>query len=75
MDREQFDRDFCQAIDNLIAEMADNSNISLKKFYAMTCFMENLAYFGPVLHDMVEKKKANKPEDDLNPPFDIDNSQ
>lgn len=61
MDREQFDRQFCQAIDNLVAEMADNSNISLNRFYAMACFMENLTFFSPVLHAMVEKKNGKNP--------------
>lgn len=62
MDKERFNNQFREAIDQLIEEMAENSKISLSKFYGITCFLENLIFFSPVLHAMVEKKLKDLPE-------------
>ena len=61
MDKDRFDIQFREAIDTLVEEMAENSKVSLSNFYGMTCFMENLVFFSPVFHAMVEKKLTEPP--------------
>lgn len=55
--KEEFDYKFKETLDSLIEGMAENSEIDLKKFYSMTCFLENLAFFSPVIYGLIEKAK------------------
>ncbi len=55
--KEQFDNQFKETLDNLLEEMAENSEISVNKFYNMTCILENLAFFSPVIFGLLQKSK------------------
>lgn len=57
MTKEEFDAQFRETLDFLIEAMAENSEIDVKKFYGMTCFLENLSFFSPVLYGMIEDSK------------------
>jgi hypothetical protein len=53
--KEEFDNKFRETLDTLIQEMAENSEINVEKFYTMTCFLENLAFFSPVIYGFLQK--------------------
>lgn len=57
MNKEEFDKKFHEAIDTLLEGMAANPAIDLKKFYSMACFLENVAFFSPVLYEVIKKSK------------------
>lgn len=57
MTKEEFDDKFKETLDVLIAQMAENGEIDLKKFYGMTLFLENLAFFSPVIYGLIENAK------------------
>lgn len=57
MTKEEFDAQFRETLDFLIEAMAENSEIDVKKFYGMTCFLENLSFFSPILYGMIEDSK------------------
>lgn len=57
MTEEEFDAQFRETLDFLVEAMAENSEIDVKKFYGMTCFLENLAFFSPVIYGMIEDSK------------------
>ncbi len=54
LSKEEFDDKFRTSLDEIIKEMAENSEIDVKKFYGMTLFLENLAFFSPVLYGLLE---------------------
>lgn len=55
--KEEFDDKFKATLNALIEQMAENGEIDVKKFYGMTCFLENLAFFSPVIYGMIENAK------------------
>jgi hypothetical protein len=55
--KEEFDSKFRETLDTLIEGMAENSEINLEKFYTMTCVLENLSFFSPVIFDFIQKSK------------------
>lgn len=55
--KEAFNDQFREGMDALIEQMAEHPDVELKKFYGMACFLENLAFFSPVLYDLIEKSK------------------
>lgn len=57
MTKEEFDIQFRETLDFLVEAMAENSEIDVKKFYGMTCFLENLAFFSPVIYGIIEDSK------------------
>jgi hypothetical protein len=34
--------------------MAENAEVDVKNFYNMTCMLENLRFFSPVLYGMIQ---------------------
>lgn len=54
---EDFDQKFKEALDKAIEHMAENPDIALTKFYGLTCFLENLAFFSPVLYGIITDSK------------------
>ncbi|WP_190277518.1 hypothetical protein [Adhaeribacter rhizoryzae] len=42
MTKEEFDNSYAQALTNIVVAMAENPEIDPKKFYNMTCILENL---------------------------------
>lgn len=61
--KEEFEKAFQEGIDNLLEGMAIDPAIDVDKFYSMTCFLENIAFFSPVLYGALRKsrKKVRKP--------------
>ena len=57
MTEEEFDDKYTQALDTLLLAMAENSEIDPNKFYGMTCILENLRYFSPVIYGAIQKVK------------------
>jgi hypothetical protein len=55
--KEEFDHQFKETLDILIREMAQNSEINMEKFYNMAYFLENLAFFSPVIYDLIQQSK------------------
>lgn len=57
MTEKEFDAQFRETLDYLVEAMAENAEIDVEKFYGMTCFLENLAFFSPVIYGMIEDSK------------------
>jgi hypothetical protein len=57
INKEDFDAQFRETLDALIQRMAENSEVNVTNFYSMTCILENLAFFSPVIFDLIQKSK------------------
>lgn len=57
MSKEEFTDKFRETLDTLIEQMADSPEVPVDKFYNMTCILENLAFFSPVVFDLLQKPK------------------
>lgn len=57
LSKEEFDEQFRASLDTFIEAMAGNEEIDVNKFYGMTCFLENLAFFSPVLYGLLKETK------------------
>ncbi|WP_204282012.1 hypothetical protein [Pontibacter burrus] len=57
MTQEEFDNRYAAALDDIIAAMAEHSEIDPEKFYGMTCILENLRFFSPVLYGALQKRE------------------
>lgn len=57
MTKEEFDEKFTGTLDALAEAMAENPDIDPEKFYSMTCILENLRFFSPVLYGAIQNKK------------------
>lgn len=57
MTKEEFDEKFTGTLDALVEVMAENPDIDPEKFYSMTCILENLRFFSPVLYGAIQSKK------------------
>ncbi|RDV10385.1 hypothetical protein DXT99_26400 [Pontibacter diazotrophicus] len=57
MTKEEFDGKFKETLDAILLAMAENSEIDPQKFYSMTCVLENLSFFSPILYGAIKKKK------------------
>jgi hypothetical protein len=55
--KEEFDNKFKETLDTLIQNMAESPDINVKNFYNMTCVLENLAFFSPVIFDLIQQSK------------------
>lgn len=55
--KEEFDNKFKETLDTLIQNMAESPDINVKNFYNMTCVLENLAFFSPVIFDIIQQSK------------------
>jgi hypothetical protein len=53
--QEEFNNQFRQTLDTLIEQMADSPEVPVDKFYNMACILENLAFFSPVVYDLIRK--------------------
>jgi len=54
MTKEEFDNSYAQALTNIIVAMAENPEIDPKNFYSMTCILENLRFFSPVIYGAIQ---------------------
>ncbi|MDQ3393248.1 MAG: hypothetical protein M3512_03925 [Bacteroidota bacterium] len=60
--KEEFDEQFQKVLDGLLEGLALHQEIDVKQFYNMTYFLENLAFFSPVIFDIIkESQTKNKP--------------
>ncbi|WP_240676212.1 hypothetical protein [Botryobacter ruber] len=57
MTEEEFDTKFTAALDALVVAMAENPEIEPNKFFGMTCILENLRFFSPVLYGVLQNAK------------------
>ncbi|WP_266205881.1 hypothetical protein [Pontibacter kalidii] len=57
MTEEEFNDNYTDALDAIIAAMAEEQVIDPGKFYSMICVLENLRYFSPVLYGAIRSKK------------------
>ncbi len=57
MTQEEFDQQFREALDLASENMASHKEIDVKQFYGMMYFFENLAFFSPVLYDLLHNAK------------------
>jgi len=62
MTQEEFDKQYKDVLDALLWGMAEHPSVDVKKFYNMSYFLENLAFFSPVIFGMIQdgKSKAGK---------------
>lgn len=56
MTEEEFDTNYTEALDAVLAAMAEEPEINPDKFYSMVCLLENLRFFSPVLYSAIRKK-------------------
>lgn len=56
MTQEEFNDKFRETLDELLLAMAESPDIDLDKFYSMTCVLENLSFFAPVLYGAIKDK-------------------
>lgn len=54
LSQEEFDLKFREIMDFVVEGMATNEEIDVEKFYGVTCFLENLTYFSPVLYGLIK---------------------
>ncbi|MBW3544971.1 MAG: hypothetical protein KY428_05095 [Bacteroidetes bacterium] len=57
MTPEEFDSKFRETLDELVAGMAEHEEVEARKFFSMVCFLENLAFFSPVLYGLLQEKQ------------------
>ncbi|MCX2740860.1 hypothetical protein [Pontibacter anaerobius] len=57
MTEEEFKAKYKEALDAVIAAMAEEQEIDPGKFYSMVCVLENLSFFSPVLYGALRSKK------------------
>jgi len=55
--KEEFDDKIRETADGLLLTMAEHEDINPEKFYSMTCILENLAFFSPVIYGALKNKK------------------
>jgi hypothetical protein len=54
---EEFDQKFKEALDQAILLLAEDPDIGLDKFWGLSCFLENLSHFSPVLYGVLANAK------------------
>lgn len=55
MPPEEFDARYAEALDAILAAMAEHADVDPKKFYSMACILENLRFFSPVLYGALQQ--------------------
>ena len=55
--KEEFNDQFQGMLDALLESMAENADIDINKFYGTACFLENLAFFSPVLYGLLKNSQ------------------
>lgn len=59
MTQEEFDARFRETLDGVIEDMALDAEVEPQKFFGVTLFFENLAYFSPVIFGLIENSKKS----------------
>lgn len=57
MTKEEFDGKLKETLDAILLAMAENPEIDPQKFFSMTCVLENLSFFSPVIYGALKKKE------------------
>lgn len=55
--KEEFNDKIQETMDNILLAMAEHEDINPEKFYSMTCILENLAFFSPVIFGALKNSK------------------
>ncbi|MFB9862250.1 hypothetical protein [Rufibacter immobilis] len=58
MTEKEFDDKLVETLDNFLLSMAESPEVEVEKFYNMTCLLENLRFFSPVLYSAIRNKEA-----------------
>lgn len=56
MTEKEFDDNFVDALDKVLAAMAENPEIEPARFFGMACILENIRFFSPVLYGVFKQK-------------------
>lgn len=51
--KEEFQDKFREGLDIILLALAEHEDVDPGKFYAMTCIVENLTFFSPVLFGLL----------------------
>ncbi len=62
MTQEEFDKDFKAVLDAFLLGMAEHPEVDVKKFYNMSYFLENMAFFSPVIFGIIQESKQKAGE-------------
>ncbi len=54
MTEEEFDNRLVETLDGFLETLAESPEVDLDKFYTMTCLLENLRYFSPVIYGVLK---------------------
>ncbi len=57
MTEEEFDNRLVETLDAFLETMAESPEVDLDRFYTMTCLLENLRFFSPVLYSAIKNKE------------------
>ncbi|QMU28027.1 hypothetical protein [Adhaeribacter radiodurans] len=57
LSKEDFNYKFQDTLENILIAMAEHPEVKPEKFYSMACILENLAFFGPVVYDVIQNPK------------------
>lgn len=57
MTAEEFDHKFRETLDEVVASMAEQEEVAPGQFFSVVCFLENLAYFSPVVYGLLQEKQ------------------
>lgn len=57
MTEKEFDNKFVEALDTVLAAMAESPDVAPEKFFSMACILENLRFFSPVLYQVLQHKE------------------
>lgn len=57
MTESEFDEAYADALDKILAALAESSEVDPQKFFNLTCVLENLRFFSPVLYGAILKQE------------------
>ncbi|MBD1396438.1 hypothetical protein H9Q13_04620 [Pontibacter sp. JH31] len=57
MTEEEFDSKYEAALHRIVTALAESPEIDPEKFYSLTCVLENLRFFSPVLYGLIKSAK------------------
>jgi len=57
--KEEFNEQLRETVDTLILAIAEHEEVNPEKFYSMTCILENLAFFSPVIYGALKNSSGN----------------
>lgn len=58
LNEEEFNEQFTEALDAVIAVMAESPEIEPTRFFNVVCMLENLQFFSPVIFSAIKKEQS-----------------